>query len=115
MAFFVILCLAGALAAAGRMKLGHDDDVPEFSNFSWFSMMFGAGIGIGMLTFATAEPMYHWAFEPGHDPGADEGSSRKTCVRPMSGPSPIGVWRPGHPTPSSGCRWPSSPIGATCR
>jgi choline/glycine/proline betaine transport protein len=46
------------------MKLGHHDDEPEFSNFSWFSMMFGAGIGIGMLTFATAEPMYHWGSNP---------------------------------------------------
>ncbi len=65
MAFFVILCLALALwPAAGRLKLGLADDKPEFSNFSWFSMMFGAGIGIGMLTFATAEPMYHFAKNP---------------------------------------------------
>lgn len=57
-AFFVILCFAVALwPAAGRQRLGHEDDRPEFSRFSWFSMMFGAGIGIGMLTFATAEPM----------------------------------------------------------
>jgi choline/glycine/proline betaine transport protein len=40
------------------------DDKLEFSNFSWFSMMFGAGIGIGILTFATAEPMYHLASNP---------------------------------------------------
>ncbi|NNK16105.1 MAG: BCCT family transporter, partial [Sulfitobacter sp.] len=65
MAFFVAVCLfLAVLPASGRLKLGHHDDVPEFSNFSWFSMMFGAGIGIGMLTFATAEPMYHWAKNP---------------------------------------------------
>ena len=65
MAFFVILCLALAIwPASGRLKLGLPDDKPEFSNFSWFSMMFGAGIGIGMLTFATAEPMYHFAKNP---------------------------------------------------
>lgn len=34
---------------------------PEFSNFSWFSMMFGTGIGIGMLGYATGEPMWHMA------------------------------------------------------
>ena len=50
--------------AAGRLRLGLPSDEPEFSNFSWFSMMFGAGIGIGMLTFATAEPMYHFAKNP---------------------------------------------------
>ncbi len=76
MAFFVILCFGLALwPRAGRMKLGHHDDVPEFSNFSWFSMMFGAGIGIGMLTFATAEPMYHWASNPDTIRGLTDPSS----------------------------------------
>ncbi|MBY6116641.1 BCCT family transporter [Mameliella alba] len=76
MAFFVLLCFALALwPKAGRMKLGHHDDEPEFSNFSWFSMMFGAGIGIGMLTFATAEPMYHWASNPDTIRGLSEGST----------------------------------------
>lgn len=64
-AFFVIVCLGLAIwPATGRLKLGLSDDKPEFSSFSWFSMMFGAGIGIGMLTFATAEPMYHFAKNP---------------------------------------------------
>ena len=76
MAFFVILCLGLALwPASGRLKLGMPDDKPEFSNFSWFSMMFGAGIGIGMLTFATAEPMYHWASNPATIMGETTGSS----------------------------------------
>ena len=76
MAFFVILCFALALwPTAGRLKLGLEHDKPEFSNFSWFSMMFGAGIGIGMLTFATAEPMYHWASNPSTIQGLTEGST----------------------------------------
>jgi len=76
MAFFVILC--GALALwpkVGKLRLGRDEDLPEFSNFSWFSMMFGAGIGIGMLTFATAEPMYHFAKNPSTIMGLTEGST----------------------------------------
>ncbi|MEM7242016.1 MAG: BCCT family transporter [Pseudomonadota bacterium] len=76
MAFFVILCLILALLpASGRLKLGPDDAKPEFSNFSWFSMMFGAGIGIGMLTFATAEPMYHWGANPDTIQGITTGST----------------------------------------
>ncbi|KJZ17184.1 BCCT family transporter [Loktanella sp. S4079] len=64
-ALFLILCIALALIPmTGRLKLGLPDDRPDFSRFSWFSMMFGAGIGIGMLTFATAEPMYHFANNP---------------------------------------------------
>jgi choline/glycine/proline betaine transport protein len=76
MAFFVILCLALALwPKVGSLRLGRDDDLPEFSNFSWFSMMFGAGIGIGMLTFATAEPMYHFAKNPSTIMGLTDGST----------------------------------------
>ncbi len=76
MAFFVILCFVLALwPAAGRLKLGIESDTPEFSNFSWFSMMFGAGIGIGMLTFATAEPMYHFGANPSTIQGLTEGST----------------------------------------
>jgi choline/glycine/proline betaine transport protein len=76
MAFFVVLCFALALwPKVGKLRLGGDDDVPEFSNFSWFSMMFGAGIGIGMLTFATAEPMYHFAKNPSTIMGLTDGST----------------------------------------
>ncbi|MEQ6203325.1 BCCT family transporter [Sulfitobacter sp. HNIBRBA2951] len=76
MAFFVVVCLVLAVwPASGKLKLGHPDDTPEFTNFSWFSMMFGAGIGIGMLTFATAEPLYHWAKNPSTIQGLTEGST----------------------------------------
>mgnify|MGYP000102417772 CR=1 FL=1 len=76
MAFFVILCGGMALwPKVGKLRLGRDEDIPEFSNFSWFSMMFGAGIGIGMLTFATAEPMYHFAKNPSTIMGLTEGNT----------------------------------------
>lgn len=62
---FVIVCIGLAIwPTAGRLKLGQADDKPEFSNFSWFSMMFGAGIGVGMLTWAVAEPVYHFNNNP---------------------------------------------------
>ncbi len=76
MAFFLVLCFALAIApVSAKLRLGLDDDRPEFSNFSWFSMMFGAGIGIGMLTFATAEPMYHFASNPATIMGLTEGGT----------------------------------------
>ena len=65
MAFVVILCIALAvIPSMGKVRLGGSDAVPEFSTFSWISMMFGAGVGIGMLTFSTAEPIYHFASNP---------------------------------------------------
>lgn len=75
-AFFIIACVVLAvIPSSGRLTLGLPGDKPEFSSFSWFSMMFGAGIGIGMLTFATAEPMYHFATNPDVIQGLSEGSS----------------------------------------
>ncbi|CAD0187272.1 Glycine betaine transporter OpuD [Ruegeria sp. THAF57] len=75
-AFFIIVCVVLAIIpSTGRLKMGLPGDTPEFSSFSWFSMMFGAGIGIGMLTFATAEPMYHFANNPEVIQGLAEGST----------------------------------------
>ena len=62
--FYIVVCLGLAVwPQSGRIKFGMPDEKPEFSRFSWFSMMFGAGIGIGMLTFATAE-IYHFGNNP---------------------------------------------------
>ncbi|MEO0766231.1 MAG: BCCT family transporter [Pseudomonadota bacterium] len=64
-AFFIIVCFGLAIwPAAGKLNLGQPGEGPEFSNFSWFSMMFGAGIGVGMLTWAVAEPVAHFGSNP---------------------------------------------------
>ncbi len=65
-AFYLLACLTVILwPAFGRTKLGSDPNgKPEFSNFSWFSMIFGAGIGIGVLTYSAAEPIWHLANNP---------------------------------------------------
>lgn len=78
MAFYVAVCLGLALVpATGKIHLGKPGEKPEFSNFSWFSMMFGAGIGIGMLTYATAEPIYHFSTNPDVIQGLVEGKSEE--------------------------------------
>lgn len=55
------LLFAGYLALSryGNIKLGPDDSVPEFSKFSWVSMMFATGMGIGLMFYGVAEPLYH--------------------------------------------------------
>lgn len=64
-AVFMALCLAMALIpGTGSQRLGTSTTEPEFSRFAWFSMMFGAGIGVGMLTYSTAEPLYHFGNNP---------------------------------------------------
>ncbi len=63
--FFLIFCIGLALVPySGKIRLGAQNEQPEFSNFSWFSMMFSAGMGIGLLVFATAEPLSHFANNP---------------------------------------------------
>ncbi|MSU88581.1 BCCT family transporter [Rhodobacteraceae bacterium 2CG4] len=78
-AVFVVICVALALVpAAGRLRLGTADDRPEFSRFSWFSMMFGAGLGIGVLTYSTGEPLYHFQQNPDTIMGLVEAGSAET-------------------------------------
>ena len=84
-AFFVLVCLGLALwPSAGKLNLGLDGEKPEFSNFSWFSMMFGAGIGVGMLTWAVAEPVAHFKNNPaviqGLTTGLDADNVREAYV-----------------------------------
>ncbi|MBQ6391611.1 MAG: BCCT family transporter [Eggerthellaceae bacterium] len=48
-----------ALSKYGNLKMGKPDDKPEFSNFQWFALLFGGGIGIGLVFWSIAEPMMH--------------------------------------------------------
>ena len=60
----VLRALVRAFSRYGDMKLGADDDEPEFSNGAWFSMLFAAGMGIGLVYFGVAEPLSHFASPP---------------------------------------------------
>lgn len=57
--FLILTCLYLILSRHGNIRLGDDDSQPEFSNFAWFSMLFSAGIGIGILFFGVAEPIFY--------------------------------------------------------
>lgn len=62
---FLIFCIVIAIIpVVGKRKLGKEDEHPEFSNFSWFAMMFGSGMGIGLMVFSTAEPLWHFGENP---------------------------------------------------
>ena len=62
--FAFFLFVVAALPQTGRRIMGRPGEAPEFSNFSWFSMMFGAGLGVGLMVFATAEPLGLWGSNP---------------------------------------------------
>lgn len=58
---FVIFLVCLMFSKYGDIKLGTNDSVPEYSFFSWISMLFAAGMGIGLMYFGVAEPMSHYA------------------------------------------------------
>lgn len=74
-AFAFFLFILAALPSTGKRRLGVEGEKPEFSNFSWFSMMFGAGLGVGLMVYATAEPMGLWGSNPLVLAGESEGNT----------------------------------------
>lgn len=65
---FVIFILCVAFSKFGSIRLGANDEQPEFSTTSWIAMMFAAGMGIGLMFFGASEPlsMYRDGV-PGHE------------------------------------------------
>ena len=60
-----------SISKYGKIKLGKDDDKPEFSTFSWYSMLFCGSTGIGLVFWSIAEPLSHYAAPPvGIEPGS---------------------------------------------
>jgi choline/carnitine/betaine transport len=81
-AFLIATSLVLALVPRiGSLRIGPPGEAPEFSRFSWFSMLFGAGIGIGMLTYSTGEPLAHFVNNPDVIRGTIEAQSA-AAVRP---------------------------------
>ena len=52
------------LSRLGRIRLGRDDDTPEFGLLSWFSMLFAAGMGIGLVFYGVGEPLTYATVDP---------------------------------------------------
>ena len=61
---FLIFVVFLAFSRYGRIRLGGDDDRPEFRTVSWIAMMFSVGMGIGLMFFGVAEPVSHLATPP---------------------------------------------------
>lgn len=67
---FVIFALFIALTKLGEVRLGRDDEKPEYGLFSWFAMLFAAGMGIGLVFWGAAEPLSFFAGEGTIPPNA---------------------------------------------
>ncbi len=59
----ILFILIGA-SPLGKIRLGGKDDKPAYSNFSWFSMLFCAGMGVSIIFWGVVEPLYHFMNPP---------------------------------------------------
>lgn len=63
--FFILIFVVWlAFSKYGHLKLGKDDDKPQFNSVTWFAMLFSAGMGIGIIFWGVAEPLDHYVFPP---------------------------------------------------
>ena len=67
---FLVLCAGLAVSPWGKLRLGAEQDRPEFSTPSWLAMLFAAGMGQGLLFFGVAEPMQYFR-SPLADPSTE--------------------------------------------
>ena len=73
----LIFLLALAFSRYGNIRLGADDSRPDYSNLTWFTMLFAAGIGTILMFWGVAEPISHFANPPfdGVQPGSEQAAS----------------------------------------
>lgn len=57
---FVLVCLAVIVLPWGSIRIGGREATPDFSYSAWFSMLFAAGMGIGLMFYGVAEPIGHY-------------------------------------------------------
>lgn len=80
---FVLLCLFLIVSPLGKVRLGGMDAKPDYNYLGWFSMLFAAGMGIGLMFYGVSEPMSHFSSSLGGvTVGAD---GLRTDWAPLSG------------------------------
>lgn len=72
LSFVIFVIWIGFFSKYKNTRLGADDSKPEYSNLSWFGMLFSAGMGIGLVFWGVAEPLNFFVAPPGLEPGSVE-------------------------------------------
>lgn len=73
MNIFVLFPILLCMSRFGKLRLGEPGSKPEFSNISWFAMLFSAGMGVGLVFYGVGEPVFHFMTPPF---GAAAGSAK---------------------------------------
>ncbi|WP_022792643.1 glycine betaine uptake BCCT transporter [Marinococcus halotolerans] len=72
---FVIFCIYLVFSPYGKIRLGKPDERPEYSYLTWFAFLFTAGMGIGLVYWGVAEPLYHYYGAPEAEPETQAAAS----------------------------------------
>lgn len=72
----LFFCLGLVFTRFGELRIGGRDAEPEFSTLGWFAMLFSAGMGIGILFYGVAEPMFHFVGNPFTEAGTAESAQK---------------------------------------
>lgn len=75
----VIFMLVVGFGPTGQIRLGADDSKPEYSTLSWISMLFAAGLGIGLIFYGPLEPLSHFLAPP---PSTDAQAGTSDAILP---------------------------------
>jgi choline/glycine/proline betaine transport protein len=70
-AALLIVAVYLSISPHGRVKLGPDDSTPDYSTGAWFAMLFSAGMGIGLVFWGVAEPIFMAGAPPRAEPGTE--------------------------------------------
>ncbi len=74
-AFITVSFLIIGLSKYGKLKLGKQESKPEYSFFSWMGMLFGAGLGVGLVYYGVTEPVSHFMTAPFAESGTAEAAA----------------------------------------
>ncbi len=72
MIVFLIFVIYIAFGKFGKIRLGDDDSMPEYSNMTWFGLLFGCGMGVGLVFWGVAEPLTHYLYPQGTESATAE-------------------------------------------
>ncbi|MCM2504363.1 BCCT family transporter [Aureimonas altamirensis] len=77
---FLFFALYLAVSRFGDLKLGNDDADPDYPYLTWLAMLFAAGMGIGLMFYAVAEPILHYSVPPEAQPSTIEAARQAMAI-----------------------------------
>lgn len=80
MGFFLVFVIWLGMGRYKSVRLGSDDEPPEFATLPWIAMLFAAGTGVGLLFWRIAEPMTHF----GGNPFSEQAGTPAAAIKSLS-------------------------------